>query len=161
MADELLLKSDANGKSSCGYDRRLWQAALLSFLIGFILFPIAGYFLIRKYSFLAGLMAFSGPAAGSLLLLAAVLAYSGSFKKMFQTLDLHPLPLLICLVVLPAVALAITLSGGWVGHRVLAEAGSALQLDFWSSANCGYCAKRQQYPGDDPDCQCIAAGAVL
>ena len=114
MADELLLKSDANGKSSCGYDRRLWQAALLSFLIGFILFPIAGYFLIRKYSFLAGITAFSGPAAGSLLLLAAVLAYSGSFKKMFQTLDMYPLPLLICLVVLPAVALAITLSGGLV-----------------------------------------------
>ena len=114
MADELLLKSDANGKSSCGYDRRLWQAALLSFLIGFILFPIAGYFLIRKYSFLAGITAFSGPAAGSLLLLAAVLTYSGSFKKMFQTLDMHPLPLLICLVVLPTVSLAITLSGGLV-----------------------------------------------
>ena len=31
------------------YDRRVWVAALLSFLIGFLLLPLAAFFLPEKY----------------------------------------------------------------------------------------------------------------
>ena len=95
------------------YDRRVWAAALLSFLIGFLLLPLFAYFLPEKYRFLRGILAAAGPIAGALLLIIAMFLCAGSIRAMLNALDMHRIPQWFIFAALP-LALGITLCGGCI-----------------------------------------------
>ena len=95
------------------YDRRVWVAALLSFLIGFLLLPLAAFFLPEKYRFLRGILAAAGPVAGALLLIIAMFLCTGSIRAMLEALDMHRIPRMFIFAALP-LALGITICGGCI-----------------------------------------------
>lgn len=101
----------ANSPDKNASDKCLWKAAGLSFLIGFLLFPLAAHVLFGKYRLAVELLGFSGPIVGTLLLVVSVRSYSGSFKNMLKTLDIRKVPAVFVSLALP-IGLCISIISG-------------------------------------------------